>query len=174
MKKTTIRIITVVPVLVLFFVLFYQKRSLRYELTEFEAQAEVEAQNKALVWKWYEAKLNQEIEMIHNEMIAPDFVGHSSDHPDAIPIETMFDMFPIEGREELVTARPLEPLIAEGDRVVFRYVVEVEDKGKEIKVEGFNMIRFEDGRIAEGWLLEDYLGQIQQLEAVYGTSETKK
>jgi hypothetical protein len=58
MKKTIIRILMIVPVLVLFLVLCLQNQTLRSELTVFRTQAELEAQNKALVWKWYEAKLN--------------------------------------------------------------------------------------------------------------------
>ena len=174
MKKTTIRILTVVPVLVLFLVLYFNNQSLRSQLAVFNAQAEVEAQNKALVWKWYEAKLNQELEKIHDEMLMPGASFHMPDYPpDSLPIEVLFQKFPIKGREEPVVSRPLEPLIADGDRVVFRYVVEAEDKGKEIKVEGISIFRFEEGKIAEGWLLEDSLGKLQQLEVVYGDKKPR-
>ena len=86
----------------------------------------------------------------------------------------MFQKFPTKGRIEPVVSRPLEPLIAEGDRVVFRYVVEAEDYGKEIKLEGISIFRFEEGKIAEGWLLEDSLSKMQQMEMIRETTETKK
>jgi predicted SnoaL-like aldol condensation-catalyzing enzyme len=174
MKKTTIRILAVVPVLILFFVLFFNNQSLRSQLAVFRTQAEIEAQNKAWVWKWYEAKLNDEAEMIHNEMIAPDFVGHSSDSPDATHIVVMYEIAPMEVRDKPVVIRPIKPLIAAGDRVAFRYVVEVEDKGIEIKVEGIIIARFREGKLVESWILEDHLGMWHQLGMEFGPLETKK
>ena len=81
-------------------------------------------------------------------------------------------MYPIKLGTEPVVARPLEPLIAEDDRVVFRYVVaETEDYEKKIKVEDFTIFRFQEGRIAELWSIDYFIPDLTP--SVTGVSENE-
>ena len=107
-------------------------------------------------------------------MTSPDFVGHGPSHPEAMPIVVIYEVSPLEGRTEPVVIRPIEPLIADGDRVAFRYVVEVEDSGIDIKVEGAIIARFREGKLAEAWYIEDSLGMLKQFEKAAETVKRKK
>lgn len=71
--------------------------------------------------------------------------------------------------------RSVEDVIAEGDKVVMRYVFEADHTGilmgipptgKRIRLSGIFIARVEDGKLAEYWREEDLLGLMQQLGAL--------
>ncbi len=69
----------------------------------------------------------------------------------------------------------VEDLIVEGDRVVARHthhlkhvgeVFGIPPTGQQLSVWGIDIFRFENGKIAEWWVIDDGLGMIQQLGAI--------
>lgn len=69
----------------------------------------------------------------------------------------------------------IEDLLAEGDKVVWRWSVQgthqgplmgIPATGKRVTFGGISIDRFADGRIAERWLQIDMLGLLQQVGAV--------
>jgi predicted ester cyclase len=76
----------------------------------------------------------------------------------------------------------LEPgPIAEGDYVVLRVAVSATHdsgefagqppSGKQLRWESIRIFRFEDGLIAETWAMQDRLGLMEQLGAVWSTAD---
>lgn len=68
-----------------------------------------------------------------------------------------------------------EDVIARGDKVVVRFVVEgthrgdlmgIGSTGKQVTVPGITILRFAGGRCVERWSQADFLGLLQQLGAV--------
>jgi steroid delta-isomerase-like uncharacterized protein len=66
----------------------------------------------------------------------------------------------------------IEDVISEGDVAVGRWsmrgthsgeLLGVPPTGKQVRMTGMDMIRFEDGLIAEVWHIEDILGMLQQV-----------
>jgi len=69
----------------------------------------------------------------------------------------------------------VEDMIAEGDKVVARYVAHgtpqgdfmgIPATGKAFTMTAIDILRFEDGKIAEHWIESDQLGMLQQLGAI--------
>lgn len=70
---------------------------------------------------------------------------------------------------------PIEDLIAEGDRVVTRTremgtheaeFAGIPGTGETVDVQGINVYRLEDGKIAEMWIQVDTMGLMDQLDAM--------
>ncbi len=66
----------------------------------------------------------------------------------------------------------IEDLIAEGDRVMYRWTLRgrhtgpfmgIPPTGNRIAIDGIDLFRIEAGRIAESWVAADALGMLQQL-----------
>lgn len=66
-------------------------------------------------------------------------------------------------------------LIAEGDTVAVRYtwhgthegeLMGIEPTGRKIEGNGTAFVRFEDGKVREGWILDDTFGMLRQLGIV--------
>ncbi len=138
-------------------------------------------ENKAVVRRFFEAGLNQRNAGIADDLLSPDFVSHFGGLPE-----------PVHGREhwkELAagyfTAFPdfqitLEDLIAEGDKVMARWVwrathqgefMGIPPTGKQVAVTGMGVYRIAAGKIAEEWVQDDVLGLLQQLGAIPGAGQ---
>lgn len=128
-------------------------------------------ENRALVTR-YVYEVNMQNYDAFDEFVVPDFVDH-----DPIPGQQ-------PGREGLKAAYKIfsdafpdvwftfEDLIAEGDMVVGRGVIEGTQKGqffnlpptgKTIKWTGTRMFRVRDGKVSEGWINFDMLTMFQQM-----------
>lgn len=131
-------------------------------------------QNKAVVRRYAEEVVGQGKLSVVDELFSEHYVGHVSG-------------FPLMNRETdkqfvamLRTAFPdlekvIEDLIADGDRVVDRSTYQgthqglfqgIPPTGRKVKVQGINIFRFEDGRVAETWTVVDNLGMMQQLGVI--------
>ena len=134
-----------------------------------------EDRNKALLRRFYEELWSQGDLGAIPELVAENFVDH---HP--LPGSP-------PGREGLValittwrTAFPdmreaCEDLIAEGDKVVGRFIMRgthsgefmgVPPTGRSVTMSGIDIVRVAGGRIAEFWYGEHLLELMQQLGAV--------
>jgi len=110
-----------------------------------------------------------------DELYADDFVWHWA--PPGVTSNR-------EGYKQFVTASfaafsdvrcPVEDIIAEGDKVMVRWIWRATHKGeymgiaptgKQITMTGISILRIAAGKIAEEWGEMDMLGMMQQLGAV--------
>jgi len=131
-------------------------------------------ENKALVRRYQDIYNSNNLGAL-GEVLAPDFVPHTL-QPGVQPT--------IEGFKQLhmgtVAAYPdfhvaIEDLIAEGDKVVMRFLITGTHQGDfmgipptavQIRVTGISIFRIANGRIVEHWGEEDALGWLQQIGAI--------
>jgi predicted ester cyclase len=128
------------------------------------------SENKALVRRHLEEAVSGARSELWDEIMAEDFHLH---HPSLKPgranymasVDVLRAGFP-DLREEILD------LVAEGDRVVARYIergthlgdfMGVPPTGKAYEKHGFALYRIADGRLAEAWVQEDELGFERQL-----------
>lgn len=136
--------------------------------------ADLEA-NKALVRRYYDEVFNARRVELVDQLAVEDYVEH--------------DPFPGQGdgrsdlraRVELILAamKPLrfdiEDVVAEGDRVVVRWVQQgkqsgpfmgIPPTGREFTTAGIDIHRLRDGRMTEHWHVVDLFALLQQLGAI--------
>jgi len=151
-----------------------QDKEAMAELEAFKAQAAVEEQNLELATRYNEAWKSGDLEAI-KEIYSPDFVWHASDGGDYSSEE----MIEINRKaiEQHKTAFPdmtiiNEYVIVKVDKVITRYTLrgthtgEVEGisaTGNKIEFSGIEIIRIENGKIAESWEENNPLRFYQQL-----------
>ena len=131
-------------------------------------------ENKALVRRWFE-KFNPQNPASAFEDCAPDFVFHGTGgfpDMDLARVKQLTTAF--------LTAFPdahytLEDLIAEGDKVAYRYTFRathqgefmgIPPTGKRLSWTWIEIDRIKDGKIVECWDNSDDLGLMQQLGAI--------
>jgi predicted ester cyclase len=111
-----------------------------------------------------------------DELIAPNFVMNDPN----------FEVHGPEGFKEMVkathTAFPdiqstIRDQIAEGDKVLTRFTQRCTHKGefgwfgiaptgKELTIEGMEVVRIENGKLVERWVRLDLLGMLQQMDVM--------
>jgi steroid delta-isomerase-like uncharacterized protein len=132
--------------------------------------------NKAAVRRFVEAVWNEGNLSVADDYVAPTYTHHDPSTPD-------FERGP-EGEKRRVTlyrsAFPdlrltIEDLIADGDNVAARWSIRATHKGqldqipptgKPVSITGVSIVRFADGKMAEGWIQWDALGMLQQIGVV--------
>ena len=132
-------------------------------------------ENKALARRWnriFEGDL-----AIADDIIADDCVYHDGP-PDILAGPEGVKEWAIMFRNGFTDLRVTEEqFIAEGDKVVGRFVAQgthqgefmgVPATGKQITISGINIVRIADGMIAEHWVNLDAMGLMQQIGAVAG------
>jgi steroid delta-isomerase-like uncharacterized protein len=130
-------------------------------------------QHKAEVRRWFEEVWNNRRGDAIAEMLAPEARIHGP--------EALFDPASFRSlHEKYLSVFPdirfeMEDMVAEGDKVAFRWTVSgthtgdglgVPPTGKEVRFAGMGIVRFENGRIVEGWDSYDRMGMMQQLGIV--------
>ncbi len=111
------------------------------------------------------------------ELLSADYVEHNPAFPEGMLHgrdnlikfwEELFEAFPDLWIDE-------EDVLVEGETVVTRHVgrgthegtfMELEATGNEFAIEGIDIFRIDDGKIAEGWISLDMMGMMQQLGAM--------
>jgi len=126
--------------------------------------------NKALVRRWYEEVLNGSDLAAADGIVAADFVingervGREGIKQAAAQVRSIFPNLHVT----------IEDVIAEGDRVVTRFVgrashrgdfLGIPPTGKTVTLAGVHVDRIADGRIAERWETVDLLTVLRQLGA---------
>ena len=135
--------------------------------------------NKSLVRRYYDEVFNQRVPGLVDQLAVEDYVEH--------------DPFPGQGdgradlrsRVQLIldAMNPLrftiEDVVAEGDRVVVRWVqhgaqtgsfMGIPPTGREYTMAGIDVHRLRNGLLAEHWHVVDLFGLLQQLGAIPATS----
>jgi steroid delta-isomerase-like uncharacterized protein len=133
------------------------------------------ATNKATFRRFHEAMNTRDAEAISqtiDEVVEPNVLFHTPVPTDATGAQVIKQVW-----EVLLRAFPdihvaVEDVIAEGDKVVCRNTVTgthrgeymgVPPTGKTITYKEMFILRFVDGRIAEGWGIVDVASQMRQL-----------
>ncbi len=133
-------------------------------------------QNKVIVRRWIEEGWNGHNLAVVDELYAPDFVQHDPTSPgdvtSAAAIKQYVGAF-IAGMPDLHFT--IDELIAEGDKVVWRFVgtgtqtgmlMGLPPSGVRAAVDGLVVFRLANGRIAEAWVNFNALGLLQALGAI--------
>jgi steroid delta-isomerase-like uncharacterized protein len=131
--------------------------------------------NKAIARSEFEVWSTGELDRL-DDMVAPDVVHHDPYDPHAAD--------GLEGLKRTIelnrTAFPdmrieIEDQIAEGDKVVTRWVAtmthegrlgDAAPSGKRVTLTGTTIERFEDGKVVESWRSMDTLGLLRQIGAL--------
>lgn len=132
-------------------------------------------ENKALALRFVEEGFNSRGNLaVTDDLLASDFVDHN-------PLPGLLSLLPgLAGFKQLAAiirvASPdlhytVEDMIAEGDKVVFRYtacgtnegeLMGMPPTGERMTVTGIDIFRVSDGKIVEWWHTDDYLALLQQ------------
>ena len=132
-------------------------------------------QNKSIVRRWIEEGWNKHNLNVIDELYAPNFVQHE---PEPQTVNSSEALKQYVGA--YLTAFPdlqlsVEDLIAEGDKVVWRFIsngmhtgsfMGMPATGKKGIITGIVVFRLENSRIAEAWINIDALGLLQQLGVI--------
>src|SRR5262249_27817649 len=118
--------------------------------------------NKALVRRWFDEVWNQGRERTIDELFASHGVGYGLGEPD-VPIKGPAEFKPfvrnLRGAIPDIHIR-IEDMLAEGDKVAARIVVEgthkgdtlgVPASGQPVRFQGIVEVRIANGQIVEGW-----------------------
>ena len=129
-------------------------------------------QNKSIVRRWVEEGWNKRNTALIDQLFTPNFYQHETG-PETVNSSETLKPF-VAG---YLSAFPdlqftIEDLIAEGDKVVWRFQATGNNTGpfmggpvtgKSVAVTGTITFRLEDSRMAEAWLNLDVLGLLQQV-----------
>ena len=145
----------------------------------------MEAENKALVQHFIEEVWNKgNIDLI-DQRVSDSYAGYDPSMPAPINGNEGFKQLVVGFRHAFPDLRlDVEDLVAEGDKVVGRYMLHgtqtgeflgLPPSGKEVSVTGIFIRRIAGGKYVEGWDLTDALGMMQQLGVIPmpGQSATK-
>ena len=129
-------------------------------------------QNKSIVRRWVEEGWNKRNTALIDQLFTPNFYQHETG-PESVNSSETLKPF-VAG---YLSAFPdlqftIEDLIAEGDKVVWRFKATGNNTGpfmggpvtgKSVAVTGTITFRLENSRMAEAWLNLDVLGLLQQV-----------
>jgi predicted ester cyclase len=136
-------------------------------------------ENKALVQRFFElVELNMRVP---EELLAPGFIYHVAGSPpkDLPATQQRMDGFRAAFSD---VSFPEGDLVAEADRVAFRFRLEathtgelmgIPASGRRISIVEMGMMRIANGKIAEMWGLLDMLGLMQQIGAMPSHGQTE-
>jgi steroid delta-isomerase-like uncharacterized protein len=140
--------------------------------------------NKNVVRRWFQEVWNEGREEAVDELFTPGGVAvglGDTDVPVRGPEE--FKVFLRNMRGAIPDVRiTVEDLLSEGDKVAVRLVLEgthkgpglgVAPTGQPVRVAGIVLVRFQDGRIVEGWNSWDQLGLLRQIGALAAPREDR-
>lgn len=132
--------------------------------------------NKALIRRWIDEGWNGGSLAVVDAVYAPDVVQHDAASP--LPVTSAQALAQYVGGFR--AAFPdlhftVDDLIAEGDRVVWRFtatathrgsLMGIPPSGRQINVTGIVIFRVASGKIAEVWVNYDTLGMLQKIGAI--------
>jgi steroid delta-isomerase-like uncharacterized protein len=129
-------------------------------------------QNKVICRRFLEEVVNKGNQAVADELIGTDFIDHNP-LPGLPSNRDGFKQSFIIFRSVFPNMKyTIEDMIAEGDRVVVRWIATGTQKGelfgvpptgKYISVVGIDIFRLANGKLVELWLSWDQLGMMQQL-----------
>jgi steroid delta-isomerase-like uncharacterized protein len=131
------------------------------------------ATNKSIVRRYFEQVFNEHRQDLVEEFLADNIELHGSGLAAGVEVVKQW-------LSTFTTAFPdhhytIEDVVAEGDRVVARTTFKgtqlgemqgIPATGKVASVPAITIFRLENGKIAEGWMVSDGLGMMQQLGVI--------
>jgi steroid delta-isomerase-like uncharacterized protein len=133
-------------------------------------------EKKAVVYRLNTEIWNQKNADAVDEIFAPDIVIYRSGRPVIHGSATLKQWVANYARNTWGDSQAtIEEIIAEGDLVVTRWIVRgrhagewrgIAPTGKPVTISGITIHRVVDGKIAEAWAEEDWLGVMQQIGAL--------
>ena len=132
--------------------------------------------HKTVIRRWVEAWNAQDLDAAE-ELLAAEFVRHDANLPEVVGPQAERQYI-----ADTLTAFPdlhfeIEQLIADGDLVAARYLVQgthqgeflgIPGTGRPVSIQGVESYRLAGGKLAQQWVVMDALGLLQQLGAVPG------
>jgi len=159
-------------VLILTFMIGCQNKEALAELEALKALEVREAQNIELV-KRYISAINEGSFDDFTELLSPDYAVYSppggSEH---ISREKHIENYKAAAQEFKSFTWKTEDLIASGDKVICRAMVngiyqgsvpDIKVTGKQLSFSLIAIMRIDNGKIAEEWMIDDMLGLARQL-----------
>jgi steroid delta-isomerase-like uncharacterized protein len=132
--------------------------------------------NKAIVRRYFDQVLNEQQHDLAEEFLAETIELHGTDlAPGLEVVKQWLTMFAAAFPDGHYT---VEDVVAEADRVVARTTFNGTHKaemqgipatGKAVSVPSITIFSLDNGKIAEGWLINDNLGMMQQLGIIPAT-----
>jgi len=160
-----------------------QDKEAMAELEEFNAQVEVEEQNKGLVKRMYEAWEKGDFEA-YKEVVAPEYAWYMpSNSPKPMSREETIEFGKMVRIAFPDISYSIEELIAVEDRVISRFIVRgthegefqgIPATGNKIESSGVMISRIENGKIVEDKEELDQLGMMMQLGMELKPKEAKE
>ena len=133
-------------------------------------------ENKAIARRWSEELWSKGALAVADEIIAPTYVRHDPGDPFAVEGPDGVKLLVMGLRAQMPDLHiTIEDLVAEGDKVVTRYVATGTDTGefmgkaptgKQVRVTAIQIFRIIDGKIVESWANRDDLGVLRQLGVI--------
>jgi steroid delta-isomerase-like uncharacterized protein len=132
--------------------------------------------NKAIVRREIEEVWGQGNLATLDEIYATDFVNHDPSRPDVTDLESYKGWAAMCLTDYPDLYMPIEDIIAEGDKVAYRWTFTGthKDLGKQVSDPGMTICRFADGKIVEAWLTDDMLGALTQLGVIPGPAAVER
>ena len=141
------------------------------------------AENKALVRRYVEEVLNNRNLTLIDELFAPIFTDHDSSMPEAKGPAGVKRLVAIVHTSFPDLHFTIEDMVAEGDKVVYRYRVRgthqndfmgIAATGRQISFTGIHIYRVRNGQLQEEWENWDALGVMRQLGALAPFEQSQK
>lgn len=168
--------------LILCYMVGCQDKEMMAELEAMKARADVEEQNSQIAIRFYEEIDKQNFDAAI-AMIAPDGKLYSQGGFEPAKPEDLKPIFPVWFSAFPDYVHQIQDVIAKGDKVVVRTTYTGTHKGdffgvppseNSFKYLGIHILTIKEGKIVEGWILEDMLYLMQQLGMELKPKEGKK
>jgi len=157
--------------LILCFMVSCQDKAAMTELEAMKAQAEVEEQNKELILHLFD-ELDKKNYGIFKELSSPDAKLYAAGSFEPITIEEILPVIPMWYEAFPDYAHSVKDVIAKGDKVAVRCTYSgthegefmgIPATGNTMEYGGLGIFQIKEGKIVEGWFMEDMLWLMQQL-----------
>lgn len=130
--------------------------------------------DKQLARRIYDEVLNKRNLAALDEMVKSDYIEHDPLPGQGTGLQGIKDRFRML-LDALGVRFKLEDVVAEGDRVVVRWIntgrhvgefLGIPPSGRSFSIPGIDIYRVEDGKLAEHWHVVDNLAMLQQLGVI--------
>ena len=177
-------ILTIIPlVMLLCFSIGCQDKEAMAELEAFKAQASQEENNRELAKRYVEAINQGNFEGL-TELLSSDYAGHSPPgYPENISRDRLIENYKTAAKDIKSFAWEIEDLMAAEDKVILRAMVsgvydgnlpDIKVKGGPISFSLITIMRIENDKIVEEWMIDDMLGLARQLGMELKPKEEEK
>jgi steroid delta-isomerase-like uncharacterized protein len=132
-------------------------------------------ENKAIVRRWVDEAYNPGNVGLMDELFAADFVNHDPANPMVRDLEGLKQDVRTQQAAFPDRHTSIDELLADGDKVIKRFTFRgtqtgewngIPPTGKQVTLQGIDILRIENGQITEIWWGYDALGVLQQLGVI--------